>query len=215
MNALKSIKVLGIAATAIGLSWGAANAAITNLSILNPSFEHSVIGAAGGATSGAPTNWLGADQIGAFQPVTPGGSYNVPIPAGVQVGYIHEAGNLHQITGHQLVAGGTYALEVRVGDRTETSIGLYRIQILLEDPGNPGLAGATLLSSSPTNDILPGDGDFANASVNYIAPGALGGLAGRNLVVILQHTAGAGLSQVNVDAATLSEETRDAPRSGR
>ncbi|MBM3487603.1 MAG: PEP-CTERM sorting domain-containing protein [Alphaproteobacteria bacterium] len=190
---------------------GPAAAGLVALPVTNPGFEAPDIDNPNGATVVAPTGWLSTvGAVGAFQPVTPA-VYDA-IPGGDQVAYIQEFGDLYQVLA-PLVAGGAYALSVKVGDRKDTAIGPVLLAFFAEDPAMPGsLAAAAFL----INAIAPPtvDGDFVTATLDYLAPAALGALAGRNLIVALGHGGQAG-QQANFDDVALSLFTADPPGNGR
>lgn len=212
---VQAARVVGlVAVVAAGVALGARQvpAATIAIAIDNASFEAPAINNPTGAIGGAPSGWQSsAGEVGVFQPVAPGGSYVMPIPNGVQVGYINGNGNLYQIVRHQLVAGASYTLEARIGDRTETAIGQYQIAFALEDATRAGdIAAVNILAWSGINPVVPRNGEFVTVTVRYTAPGTLDVLAGRNLVVLVQHVAGEGLTQVNIDQVALTQETPDA-----
>lgn len=217
MNMFKSLQVAGLASAAVLAGVCSAQAALTNLTVLNPSFEDPSLASPGDFSSTA-TNWTGVGNTGVFAPVIP--TTYASVPNGSQVGFIHETGSLSQVLGAQLVAGATYVLSVNVGDRGDTdgggnalNIGTYRVALYLEDSGNPGnLGAATLLNDTTTP--LPADGTFANAVVNYVAPAVLGALAGRNLIIALFGDVAPEpqvVNQVNFDDVSLTQRTEDEP----
>lgn len=206
-----SVRVLAAAILAVGMAAGAARAGLVSLPVTNPGFEAPDIANPNGATVVAPAGWLSSiGAVGAFQPVIP--TVYGAIPGGDQVGYIHEFGNLYQVLA-PLVAGGSYTLGVKVGDRKDTAIGGVLLAFFAEDPGSPGSLDAAQFI---TNSVAPPtiDGDFVTATLNYVAPGALGGLAGRNLIVALGHAGQSG-QQANFDDVTLTLFTEDPPGQGR
>lgn len=203
-----SLAVLGAAA--------GAQAAVTSLAITNASFEDPALPVPMAFTTSVP-GWLSTGATGVFVPHIP--SVYAGVPDGSQVGYIHETGSLHQVLGAQLLGGADYALTVRVGDRGDldmfgnmVAIANYRVALYLEDAGNPGDLGAATLLGDATGP-MPADGAFATATVNYSAPGALGALAGRNLIVALFHSLGTieaeTVYQINFDDVALTQRVAD------
>lgn len=215
MNIFKSLQVAGLTSAAVLAGVCSAQAALININVNNASFEDPALSGPGDFSSTA-TNWTGVGNTGVFAPVIP--TTYASIPDGSQVAFIHETGNLSQVLGAQLVAGATYTLTVQVGDRGDVDgggnaldIGTYRVALYLEDAGSPGdLSAATLLDDSTSP--LPGDGSFAAAVVNYVAPAVLGSLAGRNLIIALfgdVNGAPETVNQVNFDDISLTQFTQD------
>ena len=215
MSVLKQFKVAGLAAAVLAGGIASAQAGLINLSVTNNSFEDPLLNNPGGF-SGSVTGWTQNGNTGVFEPVLP--TTYASVPAGNQVAFIHETGSLSQVLGAQLVAGATYSLTVQVGDRGDAdgggnsiNIGTYRVALYLEDAGNPGNLGAATLLSDATSPF-PADGSFTGATVNYNAPGTLGALAGRNLLIALfggVNPEPEVVNQVNFDNVQLTQFTQD------
>ena len=220
MRANLALRAAGLAVLGIGFG-NAAEAGLVNVGVANAGFEEYVVGSPGGFIP-VIADWTSAGAVGMFQPITPT-SYSAPPPEGAQIGYIHENGSIFQVLGAQLVADATYSLSVSIGERGDTdylgntiSIGAYRVALMLEDALDPGnLAAATLLGEATSP--MPADGTFAVASVSYVAPGVLGALAGRNLIVALFGAVVPEpmvVNQLNFDDVRLTQFTDDDNNNG-
>lgn len=215
MRTTHALKMAGLAGALLAASYTTSHAGLVDLGITNAGFEDPSLGTPGGFTTSVP-GWLQTGNAGVFEPVIP--ATYASIPEGAQVAFIHETGSLYQVLGSQLVAGASYALSVQVGDRADLDafgamldIGGFRIALYLEDLGNPGDLGAATLLGEATAPS-PGDGSFIDITVNYLAPGVLGALAGRNLIVALFGDVvptSESVNQVNFDDVRLTQFTED------
>lgn len=215
MRSIDALKIVGLAGALFAGSVSASQAGLVNIGVTNGGFEDPSLGVPGGFTLSVP-GWLQTGNAGVFEPVIPT-SY-AAAPEGAQVAFIHETGSLYQVLGAQLVAGASYSLTVQVGDRgdldafgAQLNIGTFRVALFLEDIGNPGDLGAATLLGDATSPS-PGDGNFTGVTVNYLAPGVLGGLAGRNLMIALYgdvSPAPQTVNQVNFDDVQLTQFTED------
>lgn len=216
------IRCIFTAAMAIGL--GPVALAVP-VSILNPSFENPGTGNgtfAGGMTTG-PNNWTVSNTgptntdrfFGVWNP-TGTLSYDLPIPAGTQIGVVFlddvlglEAG-LRQTLTSTLQTSTQYTLDVDVGNFRFTPGDPWDFN------GFPGyrvdlMAGSTVLASD-NNSLSPGEGVFLTSTVSFTT-GSTHPDAGQPLAIRLVNLNGAGV-EVNFDNVRLDAVAVPEPAGG-
>jgi hypothetical protein len=188
---LTTVTTIAALATAIS-AWGAESVPITNAG-----FEDPVV--ADGAT-GVATAWADVGTGGGtvFNPTT--SQYAAEAPEGDNVASLFAGADgdgfsqtLSGATG-QLQADATYALTVQVGDPADVGFDGYKVQFL---------ADGTVLAEDD-NTVVPLNGEFAPATVNYVYNATLhSALLGQPLEIRLL-TKGLASGETNFDDVQLT-----------
>lgn len=148
------VRVGAIACVAVGGFIGAVNrvdAAV--IVVANAGFEDSILGDGGFNNTGIPS-WTTTSPAGTLNPnVT---MFATEAPEGNNTAFAGSEAQISQVLADTLDANITYTLDVEVGDRLDTTMRGYQVQLL---------AGGNLLAQSTSP--VPGEGAFVTSNVTY------------------------------------------------
>ena len=153
------------------------------LSIVNPSFEDSRL-LDGRFTIKNIPGWTylgGPGNGGAYNPRA--NDFLAPIPDGSNTAYSN-GGGFSQVLSTNLEADKLYTLTVDIGDRTNTNLSDFSVELL---------AGGNLLASGTNSDVFVPSGGFGTLSFSFDSSSS--GLIGESLEIRFQ----ANGAQVNFD----------------
>lgn len=148
-----------LSTVALLLAASSANAAV--ISITNASFEdgpalNQINPVAGNWMQGSFTGW---DVTGSAGRYDPNGTLSPEAVDGTLTAWSN-GGSLVQTLGDSLTAGTTYTLSLFIGDRSDTALPSFSVELL---------SGGTALTGGNTIFTAPSDGGWASYSYEYTA----------------------------------------------